>query len=85
VYKVGLGMKSVILLSIAMRVTRPTCTNCTACRYRSGRYRVSASGLSYMCWSASKIGASVNIWPPPSVATADVSRRLGNLTKLSIG
>ncbi len=25
-----------------------------------GRYFVSASGVSYMCWSASKIGASVN-------------------------
>ncbi|MCQ0013713.1 hypothetical protein [Actinomadura madurae] len=49
-----------ILLRIAILVRLPTWTNCTAERYFSGRYRVSASAVSYMCWSASKIGASVN-------------------------
>ena len=46
---VGLGMKSVTLLLITIRIWRPNCANCTAREYRSGRYFVSASGVSYMC------------------------------------
>ncbi|EUA26193.1 hypothetical protein I548_4290 [Mycobacterium intracellulare] len=57
---VGLGMKSLTLLLITMRVCRPIWANWTAREYLSGRYFVSASGVSYMCWSASKIGAPVN-------------------------
>src|ERR1700753_3554003 len=57
---VGFGMKSLTLPLMMIRVCRPMWANCTAREYVSGRYLVNASGVSYMCWSASKIGAAVN-------------------------
>src|SRR6185369_3649192 len=35
-----------------------------------------------MCWSASKIGASVNIWPLPSAAMACVVGRLESFDEI---
>ena len=53
-------MKSLTLLLMTIRVWRPNWPYCTAREYFSGRNFVSDSGVSYMCWSASKIGAPVN-------------------------